>query len=179
MTIVIKARHNGFRRCGIAHPSQPTKYADDFFTEEQLKALSKEPQLILTYEEDEFDQVQDEPNEDISQAALSQATDSAPASQSQASETVIAPVAAPVVSILEPVLVDNVPGIAGAEPLLDGTSDDATVPLTSQAAEVVVAPVVSGVEPVQDDASEPVEKIIPVVAKPEKARVAKPKDAIK
>jgi len=179
MTIVIKAKHNGFRRCGIAHPSQPTKYADDFFTKEQLKALSKEPQLILTYEEDEFDQVQDEPNEDISQAALSQATDSAPASQSQATETVIAPVAAPVVSIPEPVLVDNVPGIAGAEPLLDGTSDDATGPLTSQAAEVVVAPVVSVVEPVQDDASVPEEKIIPVVAKPEKARVAKPKDAIK
>ena len=178
MTIVIKAKHNGFRRCGIAHPSQPTKYADDFFTEEQLKALSKEPQLILAYEEDEFDQVQDEPNEDISQAALSQATDSAPASQSQASETVIAPVAAPVVSIPEPVLVDNVPGIAGAEPLLDGASDDAG-PLTSQAAEVVVAPVVSGVKPVQDDASEPAEKIVPVVARPEKARVAKSKDAIK
>ncbi|NMY85887.1 hypothetical protein HBO07_10315 [Pseudomonas proteolytica] len=179
MTIVIKARHNGFRRCGIAHPSQPTKYADDFFTEEQLKALIKEPQLILAYEEDEFDQVQDEPNEDISQAALSQATDSAPASQSQASETVIAPVAAPVVSIPESVLVDNVPGIAGAEPVLDGTSDDATGPLTGQAAEVVVAPVVSGVEPVQGDASEPAEKIVPVVARPEKARVAKPKDATK
>lgn len=175
MTIVIKAKHNGFRRCGIAHPSQPTKYADDFFTEEQLKALIKEPQLILAYEEDEFDQVQDEPNEDISQAALSQATDSAPASQSQASETVIAPVAAPVVSIPEPVLVDNVPGIAGAEPVLDGTSDDATGPLTGQAA----APVVSGVEPVQDDASEPAEKIVPMAAKPEKARVAKPKDATK
>lgn len=179
MTIVIKAKHNGFRRCGIAHPSQPTKYADDFFTEEQLKALIKEPQLILAYEEDEFGQVQDEPNENLSKVALPQAPDAGPASQSQASETVIAPVVAPVVSPPEPVLADSVPGIAGAEPSLVGTSDDASGPLTGQAAEVVVAPVVSGVEPVQDDASEPAEKIVPVVAKPEKARVAKPKDAIK
>lgn len=134
MTIVIKAKHNGFRRCGIAHASQPTKYADDFFTEEQLKALIKEPQLILSYEEDEFDPVQDEPNENLSQVALPQAPDAAPASQSQASETVIAP---------------------------------------------VVAPVVSHLEPVQADASEPAEKIVPVVDKPEKARVAKPKDATK
>ncbi|MDP1125321.1 HI1506-related protein, partial [Klebsiella pneumoniae] len=82
--IIIKAKHNDFRRCGIAHSSQPTKYADDFFTEEQLQALVKEPQLILAYEEDEFGQVQDEPNEDISQAALPQAPDAAPTAQSQA-----------------------------------------------------------------------------------------------
>lgn len=178
MTIVIKARHNGFRRCGIAHPSQPTKYADDFFTEEQLKALIKEPQLILAYEEDEFGQVQDEPNEDISQAALSQATDSAPASQSQASETVIAPVAAPVVTTADPVLVDDIPG-AGKASVLVGTSDDALGPLSDQPFEAVIAPVVppvgSTVEPVEGGVSEPEAKVGPVEERPEKARTAKVK----
>lgn len=50
MTFIITAKRNGFRRFGIAHSDQPTPYADDHFTEEQLKALLLEPQLILAYE---------------------------------------------------------------------------------------------------------------------------------
>lgn len=179
MTIVIKSKRNGFRRCGMAHSSQPTKYADDFFTEEQLKALAKEPQLICAYEEDEFDQVQDEPNENFSQVALPKAPDAAPAPQSQAPEAVIAPVVAPVLNVADPVLVDGVLGVAGAATLLGGTSDDASGPLNGQATEVVVTAVVSTVEPVQDGASEPVAKVVTVDAKPEKTRGAKSKDATK
>jgi hypothetical protein len=52
MTIIIKAKRNGFRRFGIAHSDQPTPYADAHFTKEQLKALLLEPQLILAYESD-------------------------------------------------------------------------------------------------------------------------------
>ena len=177
MTIVIKAKHNGFRRCGIAHPSQPTKYADDFFTEEQLKALSKEPQLILAYEEDEFDQVQDEPNEDISQVALPQAPDAASAAQSQASETVITPVAAPLAVAAEPVHVVGASETGGTEPVLGGASDQAADPLTGPAP--LTAPVVQAAEPIQADATEQVEKVLAVEVKPEKARSQKAKDAAK
>jgi hypothetical protein len=179
MTIVIKSKRDGFRRCGIAHSSQPTKYADDFFTDEQLKALAKEPQLICAYEEDEFDQVQDETNEHLSQVALPQAPDAGPAPQSQAPEAVIAPVVDPVVDAADPVLVGGVPGGAGAAPALGGTSDDSTGPLSGQATESAVAPVVSAVEPVQGNASDPVAEVVPVAAKPEKPRAAKPKDANK
>ena len=52
MTVIITAKRNGFRRFGIAHSNQPTPYADDHFTKEQLKALLLEPQLILAYEPD-------------------------------------------------------------------------------------------------------------------------------
>jgi len=179
MTIIIEAKRDGFRRCGIAHPGKPTKYADDFFTEEQLKALAKEPQLICAYEEDEFDQVQDEPNEDLSQVALPQAPDAAPVTESQASQTVIATVVDPLVITPEPVLVGDVLGIASAASVLVDADDDVAGPLTGQAGEVVGAPVVSTIEPVQDDASEPEAKSAPVDAKPEKVRVAKPKDAAK
>ncbi|WP_054062920.1 HI1506-related protein [Pseudomonas asplenii] len=99
MTIVITSKHNGFRRCGVAHPSKPTRYADDFFTEAQLRALDKEPQLLLAYEEDGFDQVGDENNDNASQSAVPQAPNTSADSQSQANETVVAPVAAPVVSL--------------------------------------------------------------------------------
>ncbi|OIN43340.1 HI1506-related protein [Pseudomonas costantinii] len=177
MTIIIKAKHNGFRRCGIAHPSQPTKYADDFFTEEQLKALIKEPQLILAYEEDEFDQVQDEPNADISKAALSQAPDAAPATQSQASETVITPVAASLAVAAEPVHVAGAPETGGTEPVLGGASDHAVDPLTGPAP--LTAPVVQPAEPIQADATEPVGKVLSVEVKPEKARSPKAKDSAK
>lgn len=175
MSIVIKAKHNGFRRCGIAHSSQPTKYADDFFTEEQLKALAKEPQLICAYEEDEFNLVQGEPDENLLQAAIPQAPDAAPASQSQAIETVIAPVVASEVDAADEVLVDGVPGVAGAAPVLVCASDDATGPLSAQAVDVAVATV----QPVEADASEPAAKVVPVDAKPEKVRAAKPKDSTK
>lgn len=87
MTIVITSKRDGFRRCGIAHSSQPTPYPDDFFTEEQLKALSKEPQLVLSYVEDESDQVQDRCDESLQEADLQKTSNTAQNAQSQAPET--------------------------------------------------------------------------------------------
>lgn len=92
MTIVITAKRDGFRRAGIAHSSKPTRHADNFFSEEQLKAMLKEPQLTLAHVEDEFDQVQESFNEPSAQAALSETSSSTQDSQSQASETGSAPV---------------------------------------------------------------------------------------
>jgi hypothetical protein len=87
MTIMIASKRDGFRRCGIAHSSQPTPYPDNFFTEEQLKALSKEPQLVLSYVEDEFDQVQDRRDESLQEADLQKTSNAAQNAQSQTPET--------------------------------------------------------------------------------------------
>lgn len=43
----ITSKRDGFMRGGHAHPAQPTDYALDFFTEEQLKAISEEPMLSV------------------------------------------------------------------------------------------------------------------------------------
>jgi hypothetical protein len=86
MTIVITSKHDGFRRCGIAHSSTAARYPDDFFSEAQLRALSKEPQLILAYEEDEFDQVQDRRDESFQEVDVSKASSAAQNDQSQTLE---------------------------------------------------------------------------------------------
>lgn len=101
MTIVITSKRDGFRRCGIAHPGKPTFYPDDFFTDEQLEALGKEPQLILAYAGEAIDQVKDVLDDTLSQTLSPEAPDAIPGTQSQASETVVTPVVAPVV-IVEP-----------------------------------------------------------------------------
>ena len=86
MTIVITSKYDGFRRCGIAHSSTAARYPDDFFSEAQLRALSKEPQLILAYEEDEFDQVQDRRDENLQEVDVSKAAGTAQNDQSQTLE---------------------------------------------------------------------------------------------
>ncbi|MFW9266506.1 HI1506-related protein [Pseudomonas sp. NR3] len=142
MTIVITSKRDGFRRCGIAHPSTPTNYADDFFTEDQLEALSKEPQLIIAYAEDEFDQVQEQVNEPLSQAPLSQAPDALEASQSQAPQANAAPVGDAVVDTVVQVLGDGEPGPdaqgPGQVPIDGQPADDS--PTTSGAVEAPVKP---------------------------------------
>lgn len=99
MTIVITSKRDGFRRCGIAHPGKPTFYPDDFFTDEQLEALEKDPQLILAYAGEAFDQVKDVLDDTPSQTAPPETPDAIPGPQPQASETVVAPVVTPVVIV--------------------------------------------------------------------------------
>lgn len=45
--IRITSRVPGFRRAGIEHPGHPIVYPKDRFTPEQLRALKKEPMLIV------------------------------------------------------------------------------------------------------------------------------------
>ncbi len=45
--IRITAKKDGFRRCGVAHQTTPTEYADDRFTKEELRLLSAEPMLVV------------------------------------------------------------------------------------------------------------------------------------
>ena len=45
--IIITSKQPGFRRCGVAHPAEPTEYPDDAFTREQLAALHAEPMLMV------------------------------------------------------------------------------------------------------------------------------------
>lgn len=55
MAIIITAKRHGFRRCGIAHSSEPTPYRDDRFTATQLKALINDPQLVVSYVDVDLD----------------------------------------------------------------------------------------------------------------------------
>lgn len=45
--IKITSKQDGFRRCGVAHPSGPTEYPVDTFTKEQLAILKTEPMLVV------------------------------------------------------------------------------------------------------------------------------------
>lgn len=47
MAITIRARREGFRRCGIAHSVAPVTYADGTFGASQIDALRCEPMLIV------------------------------------------------------------------------------------------------------------------------------------
>lgn len=53
MIIRITARRAGFRRCGIAHPAEPTDYPFDRFSESELKKLQAENMLIVEVLDDE------------------------------------------------------------------------------------------------------------------------------
>lgn len=46
--ITITSKRDGFRRCGMAHPTGPVEYPDSRFTKAQLKELQAEPMLTVT-----------------------------------------------------------------------------------------------------------------------------------
>ena len=39
--LIITSKKDGFRRCGVAHPSTPTEHPDDAFTPEQDRDLAR------------------------------------------------------------------------------------------------------------------------------------------
>lgn len=45
--IIITAKKDGFRRCGIAHSAKRVEYPADAFTSEQLAELQAEPMLVV------------------------------------------------------------------------------------------------------------------------------------
>ncbi len=45
--IIITAKKDGFRRCGVAHSARPVEHKDDAFTPEQLAELQAEPMLVV------------------------------------------------------------------------------------------------------------------------------------
>ncbi|KJZ06126.1 hypothetical protein TW85_25130 [Marinomonas sp. S3726] len=47
MPIIIKSSVNGFRRAGMAHPSELVTHPDGTFTKAQLKQLENEPRLSV------------------------------------------------------------------------------------------------------------------------------------
>ncbi len=51
--IKIKSKKPGFRRCGIAHPSEWTEYPDGRFTKKELARLKDEPMLTVMVVKDE------------------------------------------------------------------------------------------------------------------------------
>lgn len=108
MTIIIAAKRSGFRRCGVAHSSQPTFYRDDHFTEGQLNALAKDPQLVVSYADADLVDLQEQADDINSQSSLSKASLPADSTLPQVGET-------------DPSLVVNAP--AGIDSGLLGGSD--------------------------------------------------------
>jgi hypothetical protein len=47
MSIRITSKRDGFRRCKVEHPSNPTVYSDNRFTPAELAILEAEPMLIV------------------------------------------------------------------------------------------------------------------------------------
>lgn len=45
--IIITAKKDGFRRCGVAHSAKPVEHQDDAFTPEQLAELQADPMLVV------------------------------------------------------------------------------------------------------------------------------------
>lgn len=78
MAIIITAKRDGFRRCGIAHSTQGTAYPDDFFTAKQLAQLKREPQLVVV------EGAELAPGQEIDDAGLDQALYTPPAAATAA-----------------------------------------------------------------------------------------------
>lgn len=45
--IIITAKKDGFRRCGVPHSAKPAEHQDDAFTPEQLAELQADPMLVV------------------------------------------------------------------------------------------------------------------------------------
>lgn len=84
--IVITAKRNGFRRCGVAHSDQPTTWHQDDFTDEQWEELSKEPQLFLAVEDRDLGQGLEPRHAFTSSTALPEAQSTAQNPQPKAVE---------------------------------------------------------------------------------------------
>ncbi|MBU1611245.1 MAG: hypothetical protein KKC99_05305 [Proteobacteria bacterium] len=56
MPVIITAKREGFRRCGMAHSTKPVEHADGTFTKDQLKALQAEPNLVVQVVEPKAEQ---------------------------------------------------------------------------------------------------------------------------
>ena len=52
MAIRIVSKHDGFRRCGVAHSIAPREWNDEDFTAEELLILQAEPMLFVTVTKD-------------------------------------------------------------------------------------------------------------------------------
>lgn len=118
--IVITAKRNGFRRCGVAHSEQPITWQPSDFTSEQWRDLVKEPQLIVTCVEVDLEPEWEPRYALTSSTTLPEASSAIQVAEPQASETILTPVAAPVVSDADATLVDDksgaaAPGLPGAD----------------------------------------------------------------
>jgi hypothetical protein len=45
--IRITSKSEGFRRCGVVHPSTATEYPDERFSKKELEVLKAEPMLVV------------------------------------------------------------------------------------------------------------------------------------
>ena len=72
--IKITSKKINFRRCGVAHPKEPTEYPDDRFSKKELKILDDEPMLSVEHIDDE-EIIKTLPPKDMTVAALKELLD--------------------------------------------------------------------------------------------------------
>lgn len=53
MSILITAQHEGYRRCGVAHSTTPTRWPIERFSEDELKRLQADPRLTVVLLDDD------------------------------------------------------------------------------------------------------------------------------
>ena len=72
--IIITSKKINFRRCGVAHPKEPTDPPDDRFSKKELKILDSEPMLHVEYIDDK-EIIKTPPPKDMTVAALKELLD--------------------------------------------------------------------------------------------------------
>jgi hypothetical protein len=166
--IVITAKRNGFRRCGVSHSDQPTTWQQHDFTDEQWVELIKEPQLFLSVEERDMDLVLEPRHELASPGSLPQTSFTPETPQSQTLETSATPLGYAVDTIRQQLLGNDEHSFSGANGgdqvgNLGSMTDGSAAPVdgvgtTDQAgaeaqtvADTPVKPVKSRVKPKDDD----------------------------
>ena len=65
--IIITSKKINFRRCGVAHPKEPTEYPNDRFSKKELEILDAEPMLTVEHIDDE---IKTPPPKEMTVAAL-------------------------------------------------------------------------------------------------------------
>ena len=86
MALRITAQNDGFRRCGIPHPAQPTDHPAGRFTEEQIAILKADPMLTVVEIEDAPDHEAEKKALAEKEAAEKDAADKKAAAEKEAAE---------------------------------------------------------------------------------------------
>lgn len=68
--IIITAKQEGFRRCGIAHSATPIEHPDGTFTPEQIEILRKEPMLVVLDADETKAELTNKPTSAVDMIAL-------------------------------------------------------------------------------------------------------------
>ncbi len=87
MIVRIKARRDGFRRCGITHRDVPVDYPVEQFSDEDLERLQAEPMLIVEMVACPDDSLSGDGDEELNNQTPPSIKEDADQAQDEAQET--------------------------------------------------------------------------------------------